>query len=77
MAVAPTGSISYINNTSASLQPVTRLVEERQEKKNGKLYIPTPERDTDKPLLLPVYISLIAVQLSWDFFKLYALESTD
>ncbi|POB76368.1 ribonucleotide-diphosphate reductase subunit alpha, partial [Vibrio vulnificus] len=29
MAVAPTGSISYINNTSASLQPITRLVEER------------------------------------------------
>jgi len=42
MAVAPTGSISYINNTSASLQPVTRLVEERQEKKNGKLYFPAP-----------------------------------
>lgn len=47
MAVAPTGSISYINNTSASLQPVTRLVEERQEKKNGKLYFPAPFLSND------------------------------
>lgn len=47
LAVAPTGSISYINNTSASLQPVTRLVEERQEKKNGKLYFPAPFLDNE------------------------------
>lgn len=47
MAVAPTGSISYVNNTSASLQPVTRLVEERQEKKNGKLYFPAPFLSND------------------------------
>lgn len=47
MAVAPTGSISYINNTSASLQPITRLVEERQEKKNGKLYFPAPLLSND------------------------------
>lgn len=47
MAVAPTGSISYINNTSASLQPVTRLIEERQEKKNGKLYFPAPFLSND------------------------------
>lgn len=47
LAVAPTGSISYINNTSASLQPVTRLVEERQEKKNGKLYFPAPFLSND------------------------------
>ncbi|MQS75223.1 class 1b ribonucleoside-diphosphate reductase subunit alpha [Companilactobacillus halodurans] len=47
MAVAPTGSISYVNNTSASLQPVTRLVEERQEKKNGKIYFPAPFLSND------------------------------
>ncbi|GKQ42447.1 ribonucleoside-diphosphate reductase [Companilactobacillus sp. RD055328] len=47
LAVAPTGSISYINNTSASLQPITRLVEERQEKKNGKLYFPAPFLDNE------------------------------
>nr|WP_157023277.1 class 1b ribonucleoside-diphosphate reductase subunit alpha [Companilactobacillus ginsenosidimutans] len=47
LAVAPTGSISYVNNTSASLQPITRLVEERQEKKNGKLYFPAPLLSND------------------------------
>ncbi|MGX7232178.1 class 1b ribonucleoside-diphosphate reductase subunit alpha [Enterococcus italicus] len=40
LAVAPNGSISYINDTSASLHPITRLIEERQEKKIGKIYYP-------------------------------------
>lgn len=47
LAVAPTGSISYINDTSASLHPITRLVEERTEKKNGKLYFPAPLLDNN------------------------------
>lgn len=34
LAVAPNGSISYINDTSASIHPITRLIEERQEKKS-------------------------------------------
>ncbi|RLK62415.1 class 1b ribonucleoside-diphosphate reductase subunit alpha [Atopobacter sp. AH10] len=42
LAVAPTGSISYVNETSASLHPITRLIEERQEKKTGKTYYPAP-----------------------------------
>lgn len=42
LAVAPTGSISYINETSASLQPIIRLIEERQEKTTGKTYYPAP-----------------------------------
>ena len=42
MAVAPTGSISYVNETSASIHPITRLVEERQEKLTGKTYYPAP-----------------------------------
>lgn len=42
LAVAPNGSISYINDTSASLHPITRLIEERQEKKTGKVYYPAP-----------------------------------
>lgn len=54
LAVAPTGSISYINDTSASLHPITRLVEERTEKKNGKLYFPAPLLDNDT---LPYYTS--------------------
>ena len=40
LAIAPTGSISYVNETSASLHPITRLIEERQEKKTGKTYYP-------------------------------------
>jgi len=42
LAIAPTGSISYVNETSASLHPITRLIEERQEKKTGKTYYPAP-----------------------------------
>jgi len=40
LAVAPNGSISYINDTSASIHPITRMIEERQEKKIGKIYYP-------------------------------------
>lgn len=54
LAVAPTGSISYIDDTSASLQPITWLVEERQEKKNGKLYFPAPHLTNDT---IPYYRS--------------------
>lgn len=54
LAVAPNGSISYINDTSASLHPITRLVEERQEKKTGKIYYPAPYLDNST---LPYYKS--------------------
>lgn len=54
LAVAPNGSISYINDTSASLHPITRLVEERQEKKTGKIYYPAPYLDNGT---LPYYKS--------------------
>lgn len=53
-AIAPTGSISYINDTSASLHPLTRLIEERTEKKNGKLYFPAPGLSNET---LPYYKS--------------------
>ncbi|EKF51924.1 Ribonucleotide reductase of class Ib alpha subunit [Lactococcus garvieae DCC43] len=42
LAVAPNGSISYINETSASLHPITQLVENRQEKKVGSIFYPAP-----------------------------------
>lgn len=42
LAVAPTGSISYINETSASLQPITQLVEQRQENQVGSIFYPAP-----------------------------------
>lgn len=47
MAVAPTGSISYINDATASLQPIVNRVEERQEKKIGKIYFPAPYLSND------------------------------
>lgn len=42
MAVAPNGSISYINDTTASLHPIINRIEERQERKIGKIYYPAP-----------------------------------
>lgn len=42
MAIAPNGSISYINETSASLHPITQRVEHRQEKKTGAIFYPAP-----------------------------------
>lgn len=54
LAVAPNGSISYINDTSASIHPITRLIEERQEKKIGKIYYPAPALSNET---LPYYQS--------------------
>ncbi len=54
LAVAPTGSISYVNETSASLHPITRLIEERQEKKTGKTYYPAAFLSNET---MPYYIS--------------------
>ena len=53
-AIAPTGSISYVNEASASLQPIVQLVEERQEKKTGKTYYPAPYLSNDT---IPYYKS--------------------
>lgn len=54
LAVAPNGSISYINDTSASIHPITRMIEERQEKKIGKIYYPAPSLANDT---IPYYTS--------------------
>lgn len=42
LAVAPTGSISYINEATASIHPITARIEERLEGKRGKVYYPAP-----------------------------------
>ncbi|MGB6178608.1 class 1b ribonucleoside-diphosphate reductase subunit alpha [Carnobacterium sp.] len=60
LAVAPTGSISYVNETSASLHPITRLIEERQEKKTGKTYYPAPFLSNDT---LPFYKSAYDIDM--------------
>ena len=40
MAVAPNGSISYVNDSSASIMPIVNRIEERQEGMTGKIYYP-------------------------------------
>jgi ribonucleoside-diphosphate reductase alpha chain len=41
-AVPPTGSISYINNSTASIHPITSKIEIRKEGKLGRVYYPAP-----------------------------------
>lgn len=41
-AVAPNGSISYINNSTASIHPVPAKIEIRKERKIGRVYYPAP-----------------------------------
>lgn len=47
MATAPTGSISYVTNSSASIHPVTSLIEVRKEGKMGRVYYPSPDMNDD------------------------------
>ena len=42
LAVAPNGSISYVNEASSSIHPITQRVEHRQEKKTGAIFYPAP-----------------------------------
>lgn len=42
LATAPTGSISYCNEATASIHPITQRIEERTEGKRGKVYYPAP-----------------------------------
>jgi len=41
-AVPPTGSISYINNSTSSIHPIAAQVEIRKEGKLGRVYYPAP-----------------------------------
>ncbi|RFA22493.1 ribonucleotide-diphosphate reductase subunit alpha [Subtercola boreus] len=41
-AVPPTGSISYINNSTASIHPIASKIEIRKEGKIGRVYYPAP-----------------------------------
>lgn len=45
MAVAPTGSISYLSSCTPSLQPVVAPVEVRKEGKLGRVYVPAYKID--------------------------------
>ncbi|MCE7517618.1 class 1b ribonucleoside-diphosphate reductase subunit alpha [Vreelandella titanicae] len=44
-AVPPTGSISYINNSTSSIHPVAARIEIRKEGKLGRVYYPAPFLD--------------------------------
>ena len=46
-AIPPTGSISYINDSTASIHPVTAKVEIRKEGKIGRVYFPAPYLNND------------------------------
>lgn len=41
-AIPPTGSISYVNNSTASIHPIAAKVEIRKEGKLGRVYYPAP-----------------------------------
>ncbi|MDT7016674.1 class 1b ribonucleoside-diphosphate reductase subunit alpha [Latilactobacillus curvatus] len=60
LAVAPNGSISYINDTSASLQPIVNRIEDRQEKKIGTIYYPAPGLSNDT---MPYYESAYDIDM--------------
>lgn len=46
-AIPPTGSISYINNSTSSIHPIASKVEIRKEGKLGRVYYPAPHMRTE------------------------------
>jgi len=46
-AVPPTGSISYINNSTSSIHPIASKIETRKEGKLGRVYYPAPYLSDD------------------------------
>jgi len=46
-AIPPTGSISYINDSTASIHPITAKIEIRKEGKIGRVYYPAPYLNND------------------------------
>lgn len=52
--IAPTGSISYINEASSSIHPIVQLIENRQEENIGSVYYPAPHLSEET---LPYYTS--------------------
>ncbi len=46
-AVPPTGSISYINNSTSSIHPIAARIEIRKEGKIGRVYYPAPFMTND------------------------------
>lgn len=47
LAIAPTGSISYVNYATASIHPITAMIESRKEGKMGRVYYPAAYLSND------------------------------
>lgn len=58
LAVPPTGSISYINNSTSSIHPIAAPIEARKEGKLGRVYYPAPYLSDDT---IPYYRDAYAV----------------
>lgn len=52
-AIPPTGSISYINNSTSSILPITSKIEIRKEGKLGRVYYPAPHMTQDNLEFFP------------------------
>jgi len=59
-AIAPTGSISYVNDTTATLLPIVNKIEERQEGMIGKVYYPAPGLNNET---MPYYVSAYDIDM--------------
>lgn len=59
-AIAPTGSISYVNDTTATLLPIVNRIEERQEGMIGKVYYPAPGLNNET---MPYYVSAYDIDM--------------
>jgi ribonucleoside-diphosphate reductase alpha chain len=75
IALAPNGSISYVNDCSASIAPIINRIEERQERQVGKIYYPAFGLSTDT---IPYYKSAYDQDMRWQI-RIYeaATEHTD
>lgn len=58
--IAPTGSISYINEASSSIHPIVQLIENRQEENIGSVYYPAPHLSEET---LPYYTSAYDIDM--------------
>ena len=60
-AIPPTGSISYINHSTASIHPVVAPIEIRKEGRTGRVYYPAPHMTEDN-----VHLFKDAYQLGYE-----------
>ena len=60
-AIPPTGSISYINHSTASIHPVVAPIEIRKEGRTGRVYYPAPHMTEDN-----VHLFRDAYQLGYE-----------